>query len=76
MIDAIDFAKTPWSLRSHPMVTVWVLSAHGWVGPLRKGTEQCARELKNAGVAADATRKLADTHLSDERCAKRARTRE
>lgn len=73
---AISISTTPWSLRSHPTATVWVLAAHGWVGPLRKGTEKCAREIKAAGVAAEASRKLADTHLSDDHHAKRARTRE
>jgi hypothetical protein len=69
-----SFRSTSWS---HPSTaTVWVLAAHGWVGPLRKGSAECAREMKAAGVAADATKKLADTHLSDSQCAKRARTRE
>lgn len=73
---ASSISAMPWSFRSHPTASVWVLAAHGWVGPLKKGTEECARELKAAGVAADASRKLAETHLTDEHHAKRARTRE
>lgn len=70
----MDVAAARWSYPS--TATVWVLAAHGWVGPLSKGTEEWRSEMRAAGVEADASRKLAETHLTDVHHAKRARTRE